>query len=417
MTKTHFLVLLIACCFLITGCEKESIIDDSSRLTTSNFEIANIYTTGEIVIKYEDTLTEDQKQEIRDQFGIVNYKKCTCADPTLELWIFDLDPSGNIVNGGTLEGVVESSKGTSGVEGSQMNDIIRHDGQKLNSTFGIPDINNATSLISPTNDGVTIAILDTGIDYNYFGFNTPFLYNSQLNPDSCQENGMTDYFGWDFVENDNNPFDYHSHGTKATSMIFNKLTEQNINFQILPVKVFDENGDARYFDILCGFKYATNNSDVKVINMSFGWYNTSYTLLNQFIEETQDDVVIITSAGNDKNDNDATPHYPSSYETQNIMSIASWNGETYNPRLSKFSNYGVQSVDIAALGENIPFYINPNEYIFLSGTSYAAAYTTAVAGQLYTTGMTPLEHIQSIHFNTIVHNNLMDIKYRSYLYY
>ncbi|MEP0262950.1 S8 family serine peptidase [Dokdonia sp.] len=421
MKKLFFLTTLCILC-MITGCEKDDSINDSLQLDTENitsdYNVANTQSSlGEIIIKYKDGINEAEKQVIRNQYQVTNYKNCTCADPTLELWIFDIDDNGTTSSGLDLETVVNGTRETLGVEESQMNEIIKHRSAKLNSSFGPEDINNATNLLTSSNDGVTIAVLDTGIDYNYFGFDSPFLYNTQLNTNTCSENGMTDYFGWDFVNSDYDPFDDHGHATEAIYMMFERLTSQNINFQILPIKVFDENGDARYFDILCGFKYATNNSDVKIINMSFGWYNIDYGLLRQFITETQDDVLIITSAGNYKNDNDITPHYPSSYETDNILSIASWNGNIYNPHLSKFSNYGIQSVDIAAPGEDIPFYLDQNEYILLSGTSYSAAYTSAVAGQLYVPDIAPSQHIQNILSVCTVNNNLERIKYHSYLHY
>lgn len=417
MKKLFFLTTLCILC-IITGCEKDDSLFNDTENITSDLKAANVQSsTGEIIVRYDSGITEAQKQQIRNLYQITNYKNCTCADPTLELWIFDLDRNGNTPGGSTLEGVKEAIEDTSGVEGSQINDIITQDALKLGTSFGPEDVSGTTSLLSSTNEGVTIAVLDTGIDHNYFGFDSEFLYNSQLNNNTCIENGMTDYFGWDFVDGDNLPFDKHGHGTEVSYMIYDKLTNSNTNFQILPIRVFDENGQARYFDILCGYKYATNNIDVRIINMSFGWYNSEYELLQRFIDETQEKVTIITSAGNNKNDNDVIPHYPSSLEMENILSIASWNEDINNVALSRFSNFGVNSVDIAAPGEDIPFYLNQDEYILLSGTSYAAAYTTAVAGQLYITGTTSSQHISTILSTCIVNDNLTDIKHRSYLYY
>ncbi|GGG30338.1 hypothetical protein GCM10011344_34090 [Dokdonia pacifica] len=422
MNKLFFLVALFFLCS-ITGCEKDdtidNILDADTENTTANFvTTSSQFAIGKIVIKYVVGTNEAEKQVIRDLFQVTDYKKCTCADPTLEQWFFDLDDNGNILSSGiSLETVAESSTSVPDVEGSQIDTYIKHDGSKLDDLFGSPDIALASNLLASSNSGVTIAVMDTGIDYNYFGFDAGFLYNSQLNTNVCSENGMTDYFGWDFVNSDNDPHDDHGHGTKAISMIYDELKAQNNNFQILPIKVFDVNGRASIFDILCGFKYATNNSDVDIINMSFGWYNTDYTLLKHFIEDSQDDVIIVTSAGNDTNDNDIIPHYLSSYDMHNILSVTSWNGSFYDFELSRFSNFGIESVDIAAPGENIPFFINENEYIMISGTSYAAAYAAAIAGKLYTPNITPDQHISTILSTTIPHDSLTSIKYGSYLYY
>ncbi|GAB5398447.1 MAG: hypothetical protein Aureis2KO_00320 [Aureisphaera sp.] len=420
MKKVHFLAVIIL--LFHSACEKETLTYTETQQyvdneTTADFTGAQTVMPGQVVIKYDPLLTEIEKQAIRDQYGVENYKNCSCADPTLELWIFEVDANGDTPSGLSIEGVVESSKDNSGVEGSEINPVIKHNGYKLSAPFGTDHITTAIDLMSPANNGVTIAVLDTGIDYNYFKFEEPFLYNSDASGTACNDNGMTDYFGWDFVQQDNNPFDEHGHATQVISMIYEKLDEQNIDFQVLPVKVFDGNGDGAYFDILCGFKYAANNEDVKLINMSFGWYNTHYSLLERFMEETWDKKVILTSAGNLSSDNDTTPHYPSSYDEENLLSIASWNGSFTEVGLSRFSNYGVNSVDLAAPGENIPFYLTPNDFILLHGTSYASAFTTGVAAGLYVPGMSPNEHITTIISNSIPDNNLQNIKYHSYIYY
>ncbi|MBX2828798.1 MAG: S8 family serine peptidase [Flavobacteriaceae bacterium] len=418
MKKVSFLLAVLFLC--LTACEQETLMTEDTQnndnSTTADAVIAQAIAPGEVVIKYDESLTEAQKQSIRDSYGVQNYKNCTCADPTLELWIFELDSNGNIIGGGTIEGVVESSKDDSGVEGSEINPIIKQDGHKLSSPFGSEDITSGLSIRATQNSGVTIAILDTGIDYNYFGFDEPFLYNSELG-NSCEENGMNDYLGWDFVDGDNNPFDWHGHGTQISSMIFDKLTAQNVDFQVLPVRVFDHNGDARYFDILCGFKYAINNQDVDLINMSFGWYQTEYQILGEFIHASNTDKVVVTSAGNLTNNNDLLPHYPSSYQGDHLLSIASWNGNMAQPHLSRFSNYGQSSVDIAALGEHIPFYLTPDDYVSLMGTSYSAATVTAFGASIYTEGMSPQEHIQFILSAANSNDNLQAIKYQSYIYY
>ncbi len=420
MRNIHFLAITLL--LFITACEKETISfseakHDPSEDTTAHSVMTQLFVPGEVVIKYDELLSEAQKQIIRDAYGVTNYKNCTCADPTLELWIFELDNNGNLPNGLTIEGVVESSKDDSGVEGAELNPIIKQTGHKLNAPFGPEDMSTALTVMSNNNVGVTIAVLDTGIDYNYFGFNDPFLYNSVLAGDSCSENGMEDRFGWDFVEGDNNPFDEHGHGTQVTSILYEKLNNQNIDFQTLPVKVFDENGSGNYFDILCGFKYASKKNNVNIINMSFGWYNTRYALLERFIDEVEDNVLVITSAGNYRNDNDIIAHYPSSYEMDNILSIASWSAGYSGVELSRFSNFGITSVDLAAPGEDIPFYLTPNEYILLSGTSYSTAFVTAYGGQVYIPGINPLQHISNILSGSIPDDNLNSLKYQSYINY
>lgn len=424
MKKSYIILLLIAT-FIFISCENEELtLNELNQLNTNNelnsesksFGTGNDYLNNQIIIQYVDGSSEVQKQVLRDQYSVVSYKTCECEDPTLELWYFDTTTQQG--DGGVnVEEKLDGSKGESIVEGGDYNLNIQQYGHKLGASFGIPDVNVALQKVVNTNQNVTIAILDTGIDYNYYKFTVPFLYNNSLNSDSCtNDSDLQDYYGWDFVNQDNDPYDDYGHGTMVASFIYDKLTTQNVNFQILPIKVFDANGKGNYFDLLCGYKYAINNSDVDIINMSFGWYNNNnHELLNKFILESNEKVLITASAGNYGTDTDNTPHSPSTFDSENILSIASLNNNGTN--LARFSNFGRQTVDIAARGKNIPFHLSQNEIIYVSGTSYSNAYATAFAGEKYMPDMSVEEHIIAVISNTIPNNNLSRIKYSSFVPY
>jgi len=420
MKKVFFAAIAVLLCF--ASCEKESLETSKDTLTTLEQNTqsdtrggASHYPSNEMVVQYDEGLSEAEKQALRDEYGVVHYKKCECADPTLELWILDFSQGQG--TGGSIEEKVGVAKEDSDIEDADFNPDILHGGVKLQQPFGPANVDVAITKMVPSNQNVTIAILDTGIDYNYFGFTSPFLYNSMADGDYCVENDYKDIFGWDFVNQDNDAYDDHGHGTIGANQVYRRLEADQVHFQILPVKVFDANGKGSYFDILCGFKYAVNNDDVDVINMSFGWYADGYELLGRFIEESQDEVLITASAGNDMNNNDSTPHYPSSWEAYNIISVAAMANNDITVGLSTFSNFGPASVDIAADGENIPFYITPNELMYVSGTSYSSAIVAAAAGKAYEPGMSVQEHFVKVIADGIVHNNLNMLKYSSYLQY
>lgn len=420
--KKIFVILTMAL-VVATGCEKNE-LNSTEISTEETTEVSFVggagsagFPNNEIVVQYDPLLSEAQKQLLRDQYGVESFKKCTCADPTLELWIFTVDRNGNLLNGGDIEEIVVGAKEETELEGAEVNPTFQHMGEKLNASFGVEDMVAATANVVTTNQNVTIAVLDTGVDYNYFGFENPFLYNSQVGQNSCIDNGMEDVFGWDFVNQDNNPFDDYGHGTVITSLIYDKLSEQNVDFQILPVKAFDKDGKGTYFDILCGFRYAATKGDVDIINMSFGWYHNDYELLHRFVEESEEKVMLVSSAGNKTQSNDQTPHYPSSYDVSNSLSIAALTDSPFHIELAWFSNYGVNSVDIAAFGEGIPFYITPLEFVEVAGTSYANAFASAFGGLHFDPGMSPQQLKSTVISNTMQHNNLSTIKYQSYIYY
>lgn len=373
------------------------------------------YPNDQLIIRFSPGLTEAEKQAMRDLHGVIDYKNCNCAVPTLELWFFDLPANTDGI--GTLEEKVIVIKGDDGVEDAEFNSTIQNSGHNLQSPFGPSDINKGISKVKPDNDGVTIAILDTGIDYNYFGFNQTFLFNSVLGETGCDENGQTDYFGWDFVNQDHDPYDDYGHGTIISSMIASRLQAKNIDFQILPVKVFDETGKGNYFDIICGFRYAATNKYVDIINMSFGWTNSDHRILGYFITESEEEVLLTASAGNSQIDNDFFPHYPSSYEASNILANAALSNSLLEIHLARFSNRGAQSVDIAAPGSNLPFFLTPIESITLNGTSYANAIVSAFSAANYQEGMTIAQLRTTVLQNSIYDANLNTIKYSSYILY
>jgi hypothetical protein len=418
MKYLKVLVLLLLC---TVSCQKEPIeeyVVDGKETNTINIDVKDIDSpntlnrtrNAEMVVKYKSGLTPGQKQSIRNQLGVISIKTCECADPTLELWVV-------AIGGGiTIEDRILGAKSSSGIEGAETNPKISIKPSSI-TKLGLSNLALAQSKIVTDQRSVTIAVMDTGIAYNYFGFNTPFLYNSANNANACNENGMQDYFGWDFVNQDNDPFDDHnsSHGTSVSYLISKTLTDNNVPHQILPVKVFNQSGQGTYFDILCGFKYAVNNSDVKIINMSFGIYEFNGEILGNFIDESTNRVLITASAGNNDDNTDIRLHYPSGYDANNIIATASLSNNFQTIGLADFSNYGRNTIDVAAKGEDIPFFVNLSEFVLISGTSYSNAYMSAHAAKEYSMGITVQEHVTATLNNTLYNSSLRQLKYSSFI--
>ena len=92
--------------------------------------------------------------------------------------------------------------------------------------------------------------------------------------------------------------------------------------------------------------------------------------------------LVICSAGNDNIDTDVLTHYPSGYNLDNIISVGA---SDVDDARAVFSNYGQQSVDIFAPGEEITVLLSDYYYGVGDGTSFSAPFVTGVAALIMST--------------------------------
>lgn len=335
------------------------------------------YAKDRLVVQFKAGLSAAKKVSLRRLYRVQEYISCAlCPDGAIELWIFG---SGiNIENQS-----ISIQSGSGGPEGLilnvdyEFNFSIENEG---NTGIDGSYVTSFTSQIVPENTGVTLAVLDTGVDVNFPVFDTPFLYNAQFDAVAGETSG------WDFVNNNDNCYDDYPlvHGTMVTYIINSRLKALGIPHQIIPVKVSDHNGVASYFNILCGLNYALPRANI--VQMSLGWYDFDNTdnfeddIFTNLIESYENQTLVVTSAGNNSYDNDVIAHYPSNYPTENVLAIAAANQTLSNN--ADFTNFGRTTVDFYAPGEHVTFYDMDMTAVYISGTSFAAPYAAARAAQI-----------------------------------
>src|SRR5262249_33950829 len=137
-------------------------------------------------------------------------------------------------------------------------------------------------------------------------------------------------------------------------------------------------GSGNAADAIDAILYAANNG-ARVMNNSWGGGGFSQALRDAIEYAQQHNVVFVAAAGNEGSDNDATPSYPASYDVPNVLSVAA-----YGPTgaLASFSNFGRQTVDLAAPGVDILSSVPGNSYKTFSGTSMATPHVSGVAALL-----------------------------------
>ena len=242
--------------------------------------------------------------------------------------------------------------------------------------------------IQQGSQNVVVAVVDTGVDYNHQDLaaniwaNTGEIANDGIDNDG---NGYTDDVrGYDFINNDKDPWDDYSHGSHVAGTI-GAVGNNNIgvvgvspNVSIMPLKIFTAYGSTSISAIVQGIDYATQNG-AKVINASYGGSGFSQAQKDAIDDANTMGVSFVAAAGNYSSNNDINPFYPSSYDLPNIIAVAA---TTDRDQLASFSNYGKTSVDLGAPGQGILSTIPGNLYGLNSGTSMAAPHVAGAAALL-----------------------------------
>lgn len=238
---------------------------------------------------------------------------------------------------------------------------------------------------------VVVAVIDTGVDYTCRGLSDSIWTNCDEIPDNGiddDKNGyIDDRYGWNFVDNDNDPMDYDGHGTHVSGII-NAVASA---CRIMPVKAFTRDG-GKIIDIYRAIKYAVDNG-AKVINLSWGGEVKS-ELINEAVDYGYDHgCTIIAASGNAAGD---MPFFPAGYHK--VISVSA--GNAYWNR-TYFTNRG----DIIAPGKDILSYTAGTgvEKEYKSGTSMAAPFVSGVAAGLLS--VYPDLHPMEILYNLRVQAN------------
>jgi subtilisin family serine protease len=259
------------------------------------------------------------------------------------------------------------------------------------SQNGAPiDIDPTWVALSPNNSKPIVAIIDTGVDYNHRVFT-----ESQAiwrNPLEVAGNGIDDdgngYIddtrGWNFVSNNNSPWDDDGHGTHVAGIVLGATVNIAANpvaiskIKIMPLKFLGRGGSGTTSDAIEAIYYAANNG-AKVLNNSWGGGSYSQSLVDAIAYSYSKKVVFVAAAGNAGSNNDASPTYPSSYTFDHLIAVAA----TYDwDLMAGFSNYGANSVHIGSPGVGIYSTLPNNTFGYMNGTSMATPLVSGVAAMM-----------------------------------
>lgn len=279
---------------------------------------------------------------------------------------------------------------------------LENDGTNLDRVTQIAQSDDADLDITPTleradGQGVVVAVIDTGVDFSH-----PDLENSSWSNlgETCGNgidddgNGyVDDCTGWDFANNDAQPYSSgsHAHGTHVAGIITANRDGGGVagvapDARIMDLNVAYSDGSMSGAAITAAIRYAVDNG-ADIINMSLG---TNPGASAQGLEGMLDaidyagssGVLVVVAAGNSNVDIGSLAVYPASFDRPNMIVVGA---SSPDDTKASFSNFNSDIVDLYAPGVLILSTTPRGGYYFMSGTSQASPATAAVAAMVMET--------------------------------
>ena len=255
---------------------------------------------------------------------------------------------------------------------------------------------------------VIVAVADTGIDWTHpdlasnmwvnpgeSGLDTNGFNRATNGVDDDANGYVDDVYGANLIREwggypDDQPFDDHGHGTHVAGTI--GATGNNItglvgvcwSVRLMALKIGDGFDSVSSFAAAQSIEYAIDKG-ARLSNHSWGAFSQS-TALNEAIQlALANGHLLVCAAGNYGVDTDMLPFYPASNPADNVISVAASDRDGL---MAGFSNYGANSVDLAAPGvfiwSTVPdWYVSSLDvYSAFQGTSMAAPHVAGVAALL-----------------------------------
>jgi subtilisin family serine protease len=285
---------------------------------------------------------------------------------------------------------------------------IRHDGDGLATdddtgdkmAWHVKALQYANLPAKFNGQGITVAVVDTGMDYNHPALKDHVWTNEkEIAGNGIDDDGngyIDDIHGWNFEVNNNDPMDTNGHGTHCSGMIAASPNPENQaqgvapGAKVMAVRIIGDKSVGFLSDAIAGIKYAADNG-AKVLSNSWRVYKSwgdfdptdeNIELLKKAIQYVgEHGGVFVAAAGNESlnmdTDLDKDPMFPGGYVGINNFIVVAASDQSGAP--AYFTNFGATHVSVAAPGVSIISTTPNNQWEAMSGTSMA---TPLIAGSV-----------------------------------
>lgn len=342
---------------------------------------------GEVLVLFDESLQPGDLQDMATQEGLTltrvrldngvavsGAQWVASADATrpTRVVVMSFDPATR-----TLDDVIARLQAQPGIVAAEPNHIAQAywtpNDPLYNQQYGLTKVGCPVAWDTQRGQtSVIVSITDTGVDTTHPDFNTH--YRADL--------------GYDFINNDNDPYDDHGHGTHVSGTVA-EATDNSIGgagiapgVSIMATKVLDASGSGSYEAVAAGIDWSRTHG-ANIINMSLGGSSSNATLEAAVNAARDAGVFIAAASGN----NGGAIGYPAKYDA----CVAVGATDSNNQRAS-FSNYGAE-LDIAAPGVGVLSMVGAGNHGYQSwdGTSMATPHVAGAAALVFskaTTGTT-----------------------------
>jgi subtilisin family serine protease len=250
--------------------------------------------------------------------------------------------------------------------------------------------------ISQGSRDIVVAVIDTGADIHHPDLMKNLWVNkgeigTDKNGHDKATNGIDDdgngfvddIHGWSFVANSNDVKDDHGHGTHISGIIGAEggngigISGVSPKVSLMILKYYDAKGSEanNLLNTVKAIDYAVKMG-ANIINYSGGGVAPSSEERAAIVRAGEKGILFVAAAGNERSNSDVRKYYPADYGLPNILSVTAI--DRFNSVLPS-SNFGEQTVDIAAPGNDIISTLPDGQYGYMTGTSQATAFATGVA--------------------------------------